>query len=104
VSTPIRPSAAPKGNHQPDRLWLTPPEVARERGIGVAKVLGWIRSGELEAVNLAATPHGPPRWRVSRAALAAFDAARGNRTSDVRGGGTARRSRRPRRDTVEEFF
>ena len=58
------------------RLWLSPPEVARERGIGVSKVLGWIKSGQLDAVNCAASADGQPRWRVSREALAAFDRQR----------------------------
>ena len=63
------------------REWLTPPEVARARGIRVAKVLAWIARGELEAVNFAERPGGRPRWRISAAALAAFERARSSRAS-----------------------
>ena len=56
--------------------WLSPPQVARARGVKPAKVLVWIDRGELEAVNHAATAGGRPRWRISPEALAAFDRAR----------------------------
>jgi len=60
--------------------WFTPPEVARERGIRLSKVLHWIHSGELEAVNHATGVLGRPRWRVSSDALEQFDLARSNRS------------------------
>jgi excisionase family DNA binding protein len=41
--------------------YRTPPEIARRLGVGPEKVLAWIRSGELAAVNLATTRHGRPR-------------------------------------------
>lgn len=59
--------------------WLTPPQVARARGVKPAKVLAWVMNGELEAVNHASRAGGRPRWRISAAALAAFDRARSNR-------------------------
>jgi len=59
--------------------WLTPPQVARERGLKPAKVLAWIASGELEAVNHAGSTAGRPRWRINPKALEAFDRARSNR-------------------------
>ena len=59
--------------------WLTPPQVARARGVKPAKVLAWIGSGELEAVNHAGRTTGRPRWRISAEALQAFDRARSNR-------------------------
>lgn len=54
----------------------TPPKIARELGINVNKVLGWIARGELAAVNLAERPTGRPRWKVSREALDEFLASR----------------------------
>jgi excisionase family DNA binding protein len=40
-------------------------------------VLGWIRSGELRAVNVGRRPgKKKPRWRVPQAALDAFEASR----------------------------
>lgn len=80
--------------------WITPPELARQRGIRPAKVLAWIRRGELEAINLASSLDGRPRWRISPEALARFDAARSSR-------GSARPSGRRRIATaaeVEHFF
>ena len=57
--------------------YLTPSDIARSRGINVAKPLGWIKSGELKAVNVATNRDGKlPRWRISPADLEAFDAAR----------------------------
>lgn len=55
---------------------LTPPAVARAYGVNVGKVLAWIRSGELRAVNLASRPGGRPRWRISADAIAQFEARR----------------------------
>lgn len=59
--------------------WLSPPQVAKERGVKPAKVLAWIATGELAAVNHAESRMGRPRWRISRAALDAFDQVRSNR-------------------------
>jgi hypothetical protein len=40
-------------------------------------VLAWIRSGELKAINVGVAPgKKKPRWRVTEAALAAFEALR----------------------------
>jgi hypothetical protein len=48
-----------------------PPAVARAMGVGHDTVLGWIRSGELRASNLA--PLGKrPRWIVTPEAIDEF--------------------------------
>ncbi len=60
--------------------WFTPPQVAKARAIRVSKVLAWIARGELEAVNFAERAGGRPRWRIRAEAMAAFEAARSNRT------------------------
>lgn len=40
-------------------------------------VLAWIRSGELQAINVGVSPgKKKPRWRISESALAAFELAR----------------------------
>jgi hypothetical protein len=45
--------------------------------IGECTVLGWIRRGELAAINVGRTPgKKKPRWRVTESALAAFELAR----------------------------
>ncbi len=52
--------------------YKTPPEIAKELRIRPDKVLTWIRSGELVAVNLAENIGGRPRWRVSEGDLDDF--------------------------------
>jgi hypothetical protein len=50
--------------------------VARLLRVSADKVLGWIYSGELRAVNVAARRGGRPRWRIDVADLALFEQAR----------------------------
>jgi hypothetical protein len=50
--------------------------VAQRYGIDPAKVLAWIRSGELRAMNAATTRNGRPRYLIDEADLAAFELAR----------------------------
>ena len=52
--------------------WLSPPQIAKELGIDGGKVLAWIHSRELIAVDVSETRGGRPRWRVSREALENF--------------------------------
>ena len=61
--------------------WFTPGQVAACRRVSVSKIYGWIRSGELEAVDHARTRGSRPRWKVSREALSMFDRCRSNRVS-----------------------
>lgn len=60
-------------------MYLTPPDVAKRYGVKPAKVLRWIETGELEAVNVAERPTGRPRWRVSLDALQTFERRRSSR-------------------------
>ena len=79
--------------------YLSPPRVAERYGVDPSKVLGWIRRGELRAVNVAAHLGGRPRWRIDPADLATFEAARAAGTP------SARQSRRRQRQTgVIKFF
>jgi excisionase family DNA binding protein len=55
--------------------YLSPPEIADRFGVDPAKVVGWIRKGELRAVNVGNGP-SRPRYRISPADLAAFEAGR----------------------------
>ena len=56
--------------------YLTPPAVAERFGVDVHKIIGWIRAGELRAVNVATTTGGRPRYRISPSDLAAFENSR----------------------------
>jgi len=43
----------------------------------VHTVLGWIRAGELKAVNVGRAPDGrKPRWRITQSAIDSFELAR----------------------------
>lgn len=65
--------------------WYTPRQVATSRQVSPAKVLQWIRSGELEASNYAQQGSVRPRWRISSSALRRFDLVRCNRAASPEG-------------------
>lgn len=69
---------------------MTPSEIARMLRVAPEKVVGWIRAGELRAVNIATRPTGRPRWVVSQDDLAAFERRRQTVATQ-----NARRTRRP---------
>ncbi|MFH1924153.1 MAG: helix-turn-helix domain-containing protein [Planctomycetota bacterium] len=58
---------------------LTPRQVAESRAVPVDVVYAWIRSGQLLAVDVSASPGGRPRWRIAPADLEVFTANRTNR-------------------------
>jgi excisionase family DNA binding protein len=60
---------------QDERSYLTPPEIVRLLRVSPEKVLGWIRRGELTAVNLGNSALRP-RFRISPEHLDAFLKAR----------------------------
>jgi hypothetical protein len=53
-------------------------EAIRQRyQVTEATVLGWIKAGELRAINVGRNPGSRrPRWRISQAALDDFEAVR----------------------------
>lgn len=51
-------------------------QVAERYLVDADKVLGWIRAGELAALNVVQRVGGRPRWRITAEALAAFEASR----------------------------
>ena len=55
--------------------YQTPPQIAEQLGIDEHKVLDWIKTCELVAVNVG-NGKRQPRWRVSAEALDAFLAGR----------------------------
>lgn len=58
------------------RQTFTPPQLAERWGVGHEKILGWIHSGELQALNLATRPTGQPRWAIPLASVERFEASR----------------------------
>ncbi|TWT92457.1 Helix-turn-helix domain protein [Botrimarina colliarenosi] len=56
---------------------LTPPELARLWRVSPQKVLAWISSGELRAINAATNPNGErPRYLIDADAVTAFERSR----------------------------
>lgn len=55
---------------------ISPPELAKQWGVDPAKIVHWIKTGELRAVNLATDRNGRPRYAIDIADVAIFEAAR----------------------------
>ena len=45
-------------------------------GVGEHTILGWIRNGELKAIDVSRTKGGRPKWRITQAALDEFESLR----------------------------
>lgn len=56
--------------------YQTPPEVGRRFRVKASKVIGWIRRGELAAIDLAEPGSKRPRYRISEASIAEFERRR----------------------------
>lgn len=82
-----------------ERTKLTPPEVARQWGVSVDKVLTWIRSGELRAVNLATRLSGRPRYRIDINDLRDFE----QRRAVVAPPTPSRTRKKPNSDVIQFF-
>ncbi|MBP87005.1 MAG: DNA-binding protein [Planctomycetaceae bacterium] len=81
------------------RKKLTPPQVAKMLGVNCDKVLGWIRRGELRAVNVAANPNGRPRYRIDADDLRAFE----NQRSLTPKSPTRTRRQRKKQNVIKYF-
>ncbi len=54
-----------------ERRVLTPPVLAKQLGCDPNKVLHWIRTGQLKAINIAKDTGGKPRYVITPEALRA---------------------------------
>ena len=73
-------------------------DIQQRYGVTEGTVLIWIRSGQLKALNVGRKPGAKkPRWRVTDAALAAFEALRTPTPPTPR-------TSRPRSAAVVEFY
>jgi len=68
----LKPAEAAKVGAKNESVWKTPPQLAKMLGIEPPKVIGWIKRGELRAVNVADRTGGRPRWRISPDAVENF--------------------------------
>jgi len=83
-----------------ERRKLTVPQLAKLWGVATKKVLGFIRSGELRAVNLASQSSSRPRYAIDRVDIDAFELAR-QVVPDAGNRATRKRSVQP---GVKQFF
>ena len=82
-----------------ERCKVTPRQLAASWGISISKVLGWIRTGELHAINAATRQDGSsPRFLIDVDDIAAFEAARSVVTKPV-----AKTPRRRRPPNVKQY-
>jgi len=72
---------------------LTVAEVAKRYRVSPDKVRGWLRRGELAAINTSSKPGGKPRFVVTREALERFE--QGRSAADPPKPQRRRRPRRP---------
>ncbi len=78
---------------------LTVKEVAKKLQVADRAVLGWIRRGEISAVDVSRFRGEKPRWRISEEALQAF-----LRDRQIHPAVRRQRKRRNERTNVVEFF
>ncbi len=77
-------------------------DIKKRYSVSEHTVLGWIRAGELKAVNVGRQAGGKkPRWRVTQAALDAFETAR---TPTVEKSPRVTRKRANKGMAVVEFY
>ena len=79
--------------------WYSAAEVAKQRGVVTATIIGHIDDGTLEAVNVARRGSKRRRFRISEAMLAAFDEKRATKPAATPEAKSSRRTiQRPTKD------
>ena len=78
--------------------YLTVPQLAERFGVKADKIIAWIKSGELRAMNVATAGGGRPRYRIAPDDLADFELRRSIATP------TPRQRRRKTEGRVIAFF
>ena len=79
--------------------WFSAAEVAKQRGLVTATIIGLIDDGALEAVNVARRDSKRRRFRISEAMLAAFDEKRATKPAATPEAKSSRRTiQRPTKD------
>jgi hypothetical protein len=84
--------------HRTEPTHITPNKLAAERRMRVHTILGWINTGELEAVDHRSPGSNRPAWKISREAIERFDRRRSN-TPPV-----PRAPRQPSRVAIEQII
>ena len=76
----------------------TPNQLKARYGVGVHKILNWIKNGTLAAVNVASNPHGRPQFVIMPEAVADFERRRSAQPK-----APAPRRRKKKTDVIEFF-
>ena len=97
------PEATAGGTGQ-EPAFLNPAQVAELWGISHDKVLAFIRSGELEAFNVASRRSSRPQFKIPRAALQAFQERRSGRDPARATPPAPRRAARKSSSQGHEYF
>lgn len=79
--------------------YTTVPQIAERFGVKPEKIVAWIRTGELRAMNVAQRAGGRPRYRINPADLADFE----NRRAIISTTKPAPRKRRHDGDVIQFF-
>jgi hypothetical protein len=82
-----------------ERTKLTPPQLARMWGVTTEKVVTWIKSGELAAIDASTRRNQRPRYLIDKRAVEAFELRRAVVPDSL----PAPRSKRPTQGVVEFF-
>jgi excisionase family DNA binding protein len=80
--------------------FFTPPQLAKRLGVDSDKVLRWIRSGQLVAVDMVTTQGGRPRYRISLEEVLAFE----KRRTVSKPPSPSPRKKPPKQDGIIEFY
>ena len=79
--------------------WYSAAQVAKQRGVVTATIVGLIDDGELEAVNVARRGSKRRRFRISDGMLSAFDEKRATKPAPTPDAKSSRRTiQRPTKD------
>lgn len=79
---------------------LTPPEIAARFRVKPETVIGWIRSGELRAIDVSRQGSRRPRFRIDPGDLIAFA---NRRAVAVAPSKRSRRRQKPQNDVIKFF-
>ena len=77
---------------------MKPRDVAGRYRVGVAKVHGWIKRGELRAVNVASDLNKRPQWAITAEAMAEFETRRASQPTPKTP------QRRKSKNNVKDYF
>ncbi len=85
-----------------EKTKVSVPHLAKMWGVSTSKIAGFIKIGELEAINVATSMDGRPRYLIDLAAIERFEQSR--QVIPEGGLSTTKRLRRKAAAGVTEYF